>query len=91
MLEELEKLVIEPFSEFGWKSWKTIGFSPALVGTAGIVLGLIIINSITRRKAILSRNMSKVETIVQYLVGQAFFYRGVPGLEFFPVFCQGGW
>jgi len=23
-------------SEFGWKSWKTIGFSPALAGKAGI-------------------------------------------------------
>ena len=24
------KLENEPFSEFGWKSWKTIGVSPAL-------------------------------------------------------------
>ena len=31
------------FGEFNWKSWKTIGFSPALAGKAGILfLGLII-------------------------------------------------
>ena len=39
----------ELFSEFGWKSWKTIGFSPALTGKAGILfLGLIIINGTIR-------------------------------------------
>jgi len=48
-LEMLEKLENEPFSEFSWKSWKTIGFSPALARKAGIVfLGLEIINSIIR-------------------------------------------
>jgi len=48
-LEVLEKLEIEPFSEFGWKSWKTIGFSPAVAGKAGIlILGLMIINGIIR-------------------------------------------
>ena len=32
------------FSEFGWKSWKTIGFHPALAGKAGLsFLGLLII------------------------------------------------
>jgi len=37
------------FSEFGWNSWKTIGFSSALAGKAGILLfGLIIINGIIR-------------------------------------------
>jgi len=36
-------------SEFGSKSWKTVGFSPALAGKAGILfLGLIIGNSIIR-------------------------------------------
>ena len=36
-----------PFSEFDWKSWKTIGFSPALAGKAGMLyLGLIILDSI---------------------------------------------
>jgi len=43
----LEMLENEPFSECGWKSWKTLGFSSALGGKAGILfLGLIIINSI---------------------------------------------
>ena len=42
----LEKLENEPFSELGWKSWKTIGFSSALAGQAEFVLGLIIINRI---------------------------------------------
>ena len=37
------------FSEFGLKSWKNIGLSPALAGKAGILfLGLIILNSIIR-------------------------------------------
>ena len=45
-LEELEN---EPFLEFCWKSWKTIGFSPALAGKAGILfLCLLIISSIIR-------------------------------------------
>ena len=34
----LEKLENEPFSEFDWKSWKTIGFSAALAGKAGILV-----------------------------------------------------
>ena len=39
----------EPFSEFGGKSSKTIGFSPALAGQAGILfLSLVIMNSIVR-------------------------------------------
>ena len=43
------KLENELFSEFGWKTWKTIGFSPALVGKAGILaLGLMIISAIIR-------------------------------------------
>jgi len=45
----LEKLENEHFSEFGWKSRKTIGFSPALAGKAGVFfsfLGLIMINGI---------------------------------------------
>ena len=33
----LDKLENEPFSEFGLKSWKMIGFSPALAGKAGIL------------------------------------------------------
>ena len=33
----LEKLENEPFSEFGWKSWKAIGFSPTLAGKAGVL------------------------------------------------------
>ena len=46
---QLEKLEHEPCSEFGWKSWKTIAFSPALDGKAGMLfLCLIIINSIIR-------------------------------------------
>ena len=32
------KLENEPFSEFGLKSWKIIGVSPAWAGKAGIVL-----------------------------------------------------
>ena len=32
----LEKLENESFLELGWKAWKTGGFSPALVGKAGI-------------------------------------------------------
>ena len=36
-LEVLEKLEKEPFSEFGWKSWKIIGFSHALAGKGGIL------------------------------------------------------
>ena len=37
------------FSDFDWKCWKTIGFSPVLAGKAGIsVLGLIIVNTIIR-------------------------------------------
>ena len=58
MLEKLEKLENGPFSEFGWK---TMGFSPALAGKAGILfMGLIIIiNGIIRCKAILSRNRIK--------------------------------
>ena len=45
----LEKLENEPFSEFGWNSWKTIGFSPTLAGKGGILfLGLIVINTIIR-------------------------------------------
>ena len=35
-LEILEILENEPFSEFVWKSWKTIGCSPALAGKAEI-------------------------------------------------------
>ena len=45
----LEKLENEPFSGFGWKIWKTIGFSPVLAGKAGILsLGLMIIIGIIR-------------------------------------------
>jgi len=48
-LEMLENLENEPISEFGWKSWETIGFPPALIGRARILfLGLITINSIIR-------------------------------------------
>ena len=39
----------EPFSEFGWKNCKTISFSPALAGKAGILfLVLVMINNIIR-------------------------------------------
>ena len=31
------------------------------------------------------------EMIVQYHMGQAFFHQVKPGLEVFPMFCQGGW
>ena len=49
LLESLEKLENEPFSEFGWKSWKTMCFSPALAGKAGILfLGPVIIKGIIR-------------------------------------------
>ena len=44
----LEKLENEPFSEFGWKSWKVIGFSLALAGKAGILFLGLIINGIIR-------------------------------------------
>ena len=37
------------FTEFGWKSWKTIGFSSALAGKTGIFfLSLVIMNGIVR-------------------------------------------
>jgi len=40
---------MSPFSEFGWKNWKTIGFSPVSAGKAGILfMVLIIINDIIR-------------------------------------------
>ena len=31
------------------------------------------------------------EKNVRYHVGQAFFYQVDPGLDVFPMFCQGGW
>ena len=34
---QLEMLENEPFSNFGWKSWKTVGFSSALAGKAEIL------------------------------------------------------
>ena len=43
--ENAGKLENEPFSEFGCKSWKIVGFSPALTGKAGI-LGLTKSNGI---------------------------------------------
>jgi len=86
----LEKLENEHFSEFGWKSRKTIGFSPALAGKAGILfLGLLIIIEIIGRKTIISINSIKGERIVQYHV--AFFHQVNTGLAIFPMFCQGGW
>jgi len=49
LLESREKLENEPLSEFGWKSWKTLCFSPTLAGKAGILfLGPIIIKGIIR-------------------------------------------
>ena len=46
MMENLEN---EPFSEFGWRGWKTIGFSPALAEKAGILfLDKLIINGSIR-------------------------------------------
>jgi len=47
LLEMLEKLENEPFSEFGWKCWNTIGFSLALAENF-LYLGLININGIVR-------------------------------------------
>ena len=45
----LEKLENEPFSEFGWKSLRTIDFSTALTGKAGVLfLGLVRIHGIFR-------------------------------------------
>jgi len=86
----LEKLENELFSEFDWKSWKAIGFSPALAGKAGILfLGLIIISSIIRSKMILSRNRIAVENVFQYHVGQTLFLQVNPGLKVVPMFCQG--
>ena len=38
---------------------------------------------------ILLRNRIEEEKIVQYQVGQAFFYQVYPGLEVFPMFCLG--
>ena len=38
---------------------------------------------------IVLRNRIKEEKIVQYHVGQAFFHQADPGLEAFPMFCQG--
>ena len=73
-LEMLEKLENEPFSEFGWKSWKTIGFSHALAGKAGVFL---------------SRNRIEEEKIIQYSMKQAFFHQAIPGSEAFAMFCQG--
>ena len=82
---------MSPFSEFGWNSWKTIGFSPALAGKAGILfLGLILISGIIRWKTILSSSRAKEEEIFQYRLGQAFFHQVDPGLEAFPMFCHGG-
>ena len=79
-------------SEFGLKSWKTIGFSHALAEKAGIlVLGLIIINGIIRWKFVLLRNRIEEERIFQYHVGQAFFHQVDPRLQVFPMFVRGGW
>ena len=48
-VEMLKKLENDFFSEFHWKSWKAIGFSPALAGKAGILfLGLIIFSGSMR-------------------------------------------
>jgi len=89
---QLEKLENGPFSESGWKSWNTIGFSPALAGKAGILFfDLIVIDCIIRRKTILSRNRIKEEKIFEYHVGQAFFHQVCSGLEVFPMLCQSGW
>ena len=86
----LEKLENEPFSEFGWKNWETIGFSPALAGKAGILfLGLITINNIIRWKMVLLINRIEEEMIVHYHVGQALFHQVDPGLEAFPMSSQG--
>ena len=71
-LEMLEKLENEPFSEFGWKSWETIIFSPTLAGKARILfLGVSISNGIIRWK-ISSRNRVEEGKIRQYHVRQAF-------------------
>ena len=71
-LEMLEKVENEPFSEFGWKSWETIIFSPTLAGKARILfLSVSIINGIIRWKMILSRNRVEEGKILQYHVRQA--------------------
>ena len=45
----LEKLGNGPFPEFGRKSWKAIGFSPALTGTAGMFYLSLVRISVTIR------------------------------------------
>ena len=87
-LEELEKLENELFSEFGWKSWKIIGFSPDLAGKAGMLFWAYNNQQHYQMKVILSRNSSKEEKIVQYYMAQIFFHRVDPGLKVFPIFCQ---
>jgi len=37
-LEMMEKLENEPFSEFGWNSWESIGCSSDLAGITGILI-----------------------------------------------------
>ena len=86
----LEKRENEPFPEFDWKSCKTIDFSPALAGRAGILfLGLIISNSIIRSKVIVWRYRIEGEKIFRYHVRQAFFPQVNPELEIFPMVWQG--
>ena len=63
-LERAGKLENEPFSEFGWKSWKIIGFSPDLAGKAGILFWAYNNQQHYQMKVILSRNSSKEEKIV---------------------------
>ena len=38
---------------------------------------------------IVLRNRIKEEKVVEYHLGQAFFHQADPGLEVFPMFCQG--
>jgi len=65
------------------KSCKTVGFSLALSGKAGILfVGLIIIDSIIGSKTILSRNRIKEKEIVQYLMEQPFFTKQIQDWKF---------
>ena len=86
---KLELLEFEPVSEFGWKSWKAIGSSPALAGKAGILfLGLIASNGINRWKTILSRNRFEEEKIVHYHVRQALFTKSTQDWKFSLYFAR---
>ena len=56
-----------------------------------ILARIIIINSFIRQKVILARNRFRVEKIVQYHVGQAFFTKSIQDWKLSLCFARGGW